>query len=144
MALRINHNVNKDYKTYLEGLFYNNPRQKFHINAIERMIEKYGEPRIIEKNGYIKMITNKCPESRSLFISQGPILIGVLIYHRNTPNNIEIIHTALNTEYINNDELQLMDLLKKCINHLNIQEVQTFSIGYLESRSGNNIYFNVN
>jgi len=143
VKIYISSKVKKEYRDDLEKLFFHNARQKYHFRSIEKMVIEYGEPRIIENNGYIEMITNKCLESRSLFISQGPILIGVIIYHRNTPSNIEIIHVALYNEYINNDELQLVDLMKKCIDFINIKEIQTFTIGYLKSRNRKDVYFNI-
>ena len=72
--LKYSSRINPCYRTVLEKLFYYNPRQVYHINVIEDMVEKYGTPEIAEIDGYLEMRTANCPESRSLFISLGPVL----------------------------------------------------------------------
>lgn len=120
--------ISYNYKSVTENLFYHNSRQHFHINAIERMVYKYGNPKIIEKDGYLEMTSEKCPYSHSLFISKGPALIGVLIYYQSSNTNIEIIHIALNNDYSMNN---LFGLLNNCIKFLNIEKLKTFSVGYI-------------
>ena len=138
---KFNSRVNSYYRTALEKLFYYNPRQIYHINAIEDMVEQYGTPLIAERDGYLEMRTKNCPESRSLFISLGPVLTGVLIYYQNSPANIHIIHIAIDNEYLNSD---MISFLKKCVRHVNIPSVKSFSIGYLDSKHNNKIYNNIN
>lgn len=128
LSIDICNKIKSDYRNYLEKLFYHNQRQRFHIKAIERMVEKYGNPKIIEKDGYLEMTSEKCSDSRSLFISKGPALIGVLIYYQSSNTNIEIIHIALNNDYSMNN---LFGLLNNCIKFLNIEKLKTFSVGYI-------------
>jgi len=126
--ISISNRINEIYYGNLEKIFYLNSRQHFHIKAIERMVEKYGNPKIIEKDGYLEMTSEKCSDSRSLFISKGPALIGVLIYYQSSNTNIEIIHIALNNDYSMNN---LFGLLNNCIKFLNIEKLKTFSVGYI-------------
>ena len=130
--------VSYRYRIALEQLFFHNPRQHFHINAVKRMVEKYGNPKIIEKDGYLEMTSENCSDSHSLFISQGPVLIGILIYHQNCPSNIEFIHIAINDEYINGD---LSDLLLKCVGYLKLENIKTYTIGYLERETREKKHF---
>jgi hypothetical protein len=129
-------NVNK--RDELERImFFNQNQKQFHPNII-RLIEVYGRPSIVEKDNKLRIILEKV-NCQNLFIRRGNNLVGALIYHRNLPDNIDLIHIAVDEKYSSTGVyagemivLRMIKELKRIV--LMIKGVKKVSVSYKQKR----------
>lgn len=93
--------------------FYESPGQ-FQFNIIQ-LVESYGEPEIVSINDKLH-ITLKKVDCQNLFVIKNDELIGVLIYVRNLPDNIELVHIVVDEKYSFSGEYADEMLVFKMIN----------------------------
>lgn len=87
------------YREELKKLFFFNPCQHKCERLINAVVNKYGEPRIVDiSNGNIAMTIQNHPDCNCMFISTGPLLLGVAIYVIEG-EVLNILHLAVRQNY---------------------------------------------
>jgi hypothetical protein len=128
--------VHPQYNELLEKLIFFNYHQSLYEAEIVRAIEKYGELRIVTGEQGLSIKLGAQFDSQCIFASYGPILIGVLVYAKNTlENNVHVIHIAVAEEYSSRGKYARMQALTKMIDHLKdtvrkIKGINTITLEY--------------
>ncbi len=125
-------------------LYFNNNQGKCSVNII-KTIELYGIPRIIEKNNSL-LIAFEETDCQNLFVTKNDELIGVLIFYRNKPDNIDLIHIAVDEKYSSMGEYVDNFLFLKMIQKLKniarmIKGIKTITIKYVDRIENSNAPF---
>jgi hypothetical protein len=99
-------------------MFFNGNQKQFHLDIV-KLVESFGEPEIIEKDGRLR-ITLPRVDCQNLFATKNGSLVGLLIFNRSSPEHIELIHIAVDEKYSSTGEyadeklvLRMMSELKK-------------------------------
>ena len=114
MDIHFSSSIRADYRDSLERVFYFNKNQSRYYQAIMRLIDQYGEPRIVQEDANITMCVGDQIESRCLFASVGPKIIGVIIYGFDPPEQYRVLHLAVDEDYTMkgpNQEQNLVEML---------------------------------
>jgi len=78
--------LNGAYHDALERIFYHNEQQQKLADAILKAVERYGVPRITNKNGQLRILFDSGLEPQTLFAMEegrdGMELVGVIVYTR--------------------------------------------------------------
>ncbi len=92
-----------EYRDELESLMFFNPQQKKAQAGISRAIRDYGVPNIVEENGRLRISVEGLPESQTLYAldpaGEKPLLAGVMVYMRTDPENLVLLHIAVDEDY---------------------------------------------
>jgi len=94
--------VQKQSREAVENLFFLNPRQYRVRDGITDALEKFGHPRLEEKDDNIYLRVGD-KDAQALFAFDGnrgggdPI--GVVVFLRNSPAEIIIVHLAVQPDY---------------------------------------------
>jgi hypothetical protein len=121
----------------LERMFYfNNNQEKCCLNII-MAIELYGIPNIINKNNSLFIAFEKV-DCQNLFVIKNGELVGALVFYRNKPENIDLIHIAIDEKYSSTGEYVDNILFLKMINELKkiarmIKGIKTITIKYIDN-----------
>jgi hypothetical protein len=96
------------YREELEKILFFNSRQHESIQGIKKSVEKYGGPRIYEKNGCLGLCTERVPDSQYLYAldeTKNPaVLAGMLLFVRNSANTLEALHIAAAESYMASEQ----------------------------------------
>lgn len=108
------------YRGDLEELLFFNANQEDHSSAINDVIEMYGTPTIVNDNGSLRVVVGSLPDLQALFAFQGTgtrRLIGVVVFVRNDPRTLTVLHIAVQEEYsstgLHADEMLTVRLIGK-------------------------------
>lgn len=140
MSINFKSEIGESYREILETLLYFNTQQRKVISGIESAIDKYGLPKIIKENNKLKITLEKIESPQTIFAFDNEDLVGLIIFHRETFDNIVILHIAISEKYslINNQSfslaIALIEELKKKAK--NIKGVKTLSIYYRKDNLG--------
>lgn len=114
-------------------MFFNGNQGQFYFDIV-KLVESFGEPEIIEKDRRLR-ITLPRIDCQNIFATKQDSLVGLLIYNRSLPEQIEIIHIVVDEKYsstgIYADKklvLKMMSELKKIA--LMIKGLKTIHINY--------------
>ena len=113
-SLHYAHHVPPEYCEALEAMFYFNPNQARHYRRIAKVIETYGPPKIVKKNGRVSLGIEGMPDCQSLFAFYGPKLAGAMIYDQPSENKVNLLHLALEPSFTTDGpygSVQLMNLM---------------------------------
>ena len=110
--------IKMDYYDILERLLFFNKQQDRHRNTIIEFIEKYGEPNIINNGGKLSIKVGENVETHCIFASNGPKLVGVLIYTQDLPENILVLHIAVDEDYSIRGKYSKKNLVIKIVEEL--------------------------
>jgi len=92
------------YRDALEELLFFNPQQHKFISDIIDCIETFGQPLIVEDNGFLRIHVEGLPDVQYLYAlecSSGDTNpIGVIIYNRIDSQNIVLMHIGVKEEYL--------------------------------------------
>lgn len=95
-----------DLKEQLEKIFFFNDRQSFYIDEILQTVKLFGDPKMKETDFGITIVLPKVPHAQCLF-GIAPLqnkLLGVGIYTREVPEELEILHIATCSSWQKSDE----------------------------------------
>ena len=129
--------INVSEIDFVEKLLYFNDNQHKYMDDIETSITSYGEPRIIVENNRLAIIIANI-EPQTLFVSIENEHIGLVIFNRDTIENIDIVHIALHEDFqsgvVYGDEM----LVPRILNHLvslakHLKGVKTITVKYKPS-----------
>jgi hypothetical protein len=90
------------YESDLEALMFFNPQQKKFRNAVSHLVEYYGNPKIIKDGDRLRLQIGSS-SAQTLFCFDRPTdgeLIGVVVYIRESIEQLAIIHLAVKEEYL--------------------------------------------
>ncbi len=126
--------ISPDQREALERIFFFNKNQAEYYFDIEHLIELYGQPRIVEENDRLHLNFEKI-DCQNLFTTVNDNLAGLAIFYRDSVDNIDLIHIAVDEKYsstgIYADRLlvfQMINELKKIA--LKIKGIKTITVKY--------------
>ena len=127
--------ISEQYEKILERMFYFNDQQNIFYSRIMELVQKYGEPRIVHRGSNIAMEVDPSICCQCLFAAIGPKLVGVLVYTKDSPQNLLILHIAVEEVYSYRGELRDLMLIGRMIEQLKEiahaqKEIKTITIGY--------------
>lgn len=112
--------LNQDYSEALERLMYFNPGQHTMHNAIVKSVERFGQPRVVTINGYLRITVDKLNDVQSLYALENDRLVGILVYFRFTTEYLTVLHIAVDEDYSSRGKfshkmlmMRMLDLLRK-------------------------------
>jgi hypothetical protein len=92
-----------NYLEDLKNLFYFNENQYRIREDIVTVIEMFGTPSIVQKNGLLRVALDSHFEPQAVFVLENEKpnaqLIGVFVYVRDTPDNIALTYISVDMEY---------------------------------------------
>ena len=127
-----------DQRETLEQIFFFNKNQSKYYFNIKNLIELYGKPEIVEENKrlYLKLEKTDC---QNLFTTVNNNLVGLVIYCRDSLDNIDLIHIAVDEKYssigIYADKSLVIQMINKLrIIALKIKDIKTITVKYNQER----------
>lgn len=95
--------IDSEKKDKLEQImFFNGNQGQFYFDIV-RLVESFGEPEIIEKDDRLRIALPRV-ECQNLFATKNGSLVGLLIFNRSSPEQIEIIHIVVDEKYSSTGE----------------------------------------
>lgn len=131
--------VKKDLRGSLESLLFFNEQQDKFFKDIIRSIDTFGIPDIITDGELLRIRVGEYIDAQSIFAFNGDNddanLIGLIIYFRNSKENIMVLHIAVDEKYSPNGKFSDQILALKLINKVReagrfIKGVKSLSIAY--------------
>lgn len=114
------------YYDELEALMFFNPQQIKLKNTVSQLVERYGNPRIVNQQGRLWLEIGSSFLAQTLFCFDGSTqrnLIGVVVYIRECIEDLTIIHLCVREDYSISgcyaDQFLVLHLMQK------IQEIGT-------------------
>ena len=127
-----------DQRETLEQIFFFNKNQSKYYFYIKNLIELYGKPEIVEENKrlYLKLEKTDC---QNLFTTVNNNLVGLVIYCRDSLDNIDLIHIAVDEKYssigIYADKSLVIQMINKLrMIALKIKDIKTITVKYNQER----------
>lgn len=126
--------INAQEKDNLEQImFFNKNQGQFYFDIV-KLVDTFGEPEIIEENGQLH-ITLPRIDCQNIFASMNNNLAGVLIFNRNSADNIDLVHIVVGDKYSYTGEYADEMLVLRMINELKkialmIKNIKTIHINY--------------
>lgn len=100
MNFFITSEISIDYKNELESLLFFNDEQPKFQQAIVASINQFGLPEIKQSNDKLKVVINNLDvQTLFAFNEENNKLSGVMIFYRDSIENITLIHIAVSREY---------------------------------------------
>ena len=90
--------INPDQRETLERVFFYNKNQSEYYFDIKHLVESYGQPRIVEENDRLYLNFEKI-DCQNIFIIIDHNLVGLAIYYRDSLDNIDLVHIAVDEKY---------------------------------------------
>ena len=126
--------INPDQRETLERIFFFNKNHTEYYFDIKHLIESYGQPRIVEKKDRL-YLNFKNIDCQNIFTIIDNNLVGLAIYYRDSMDNIDLVHIAVDEEYSSKgtqiDKLlvfQIINELKKVA--MKIKDINTITVKY--------------
>lgn len=103
LKIRITSLLGADFLNELEQLLFFNPQQGNWRRRIVSSVERLGNPRLVERQGGLRVEMPGAPDSQTLYAlaesSRIAELAGLLTFNRNNDSEFEILHLAVRFEY---------------------------------------------
>lgn len=137
--------LKKDYRNDLEQLLFLNPNQEKALPAILRSITLYGQPKIVEKDGLLRIAIGDCVDAQDLYAFEDhlmfPRLVGCVIYLRDRPDNLSIVHFAVTPDRLMSESKDAIPLVARLVQQvvavaMQIKGISTVTVTY--TRGGKN------
>ena len=130
--------INPEQRGVLERvIFFNNNQTEYYFD-IEHLIKSYGQPRIVEENDRVYLNFEKI-DCQNIFIIIDHNLVGLAIYYRDSLDNIDLVHIAVDEKYSSTGKyadkllvLQMINKLKKIA--LKLKGIKTITVKYGQKR----------
>ena len=126
--------INPEQRGVLERVFFFNKNQTEYYFDIGKLIGSYGKPRIIEENDRLYLNFEKI-DCQNIFIIIDHNLVSLAIYYRDSLDNIDLVHIAVDEKYSSTGKyadkllvLQMINKLKKIA--LKIKGIKTITVKY--------------
>ena len=126
--------INPEQRGVLERVFFFNKNQKEYYFDIKHLIESYGKPEIVEENDKLYLNFEKI-DCQNIFSIIDHNLVSLAIYCRDSLDNIDLVHIAVDEKYSSTgkyaDKLlvfQIINELRKIV--LRIKGIKTITIRY--------------
>ena len=126
--------INPDQKETLERIFFFNKNHTEYYFDIKHLIESYGQPRIVEEKDrlYLNFENIDCQNIFSIIDNN---LVGLAIYYRDSLDNIDLVHIAVDEKYSSKGTQTDKFLIFRIINELKkivmrIKGINTITIKY--------------
>ena len=130
--------INPDQRETLERVFFYNKNQTEYYFDIKHLIESCGQPRIVEENNRLYLNFEKI-DCQNIFTIIDHNLVGLAIYYRDSLDNIDLVHIAVDEKYSSTGKyadkllvLQIINELKKFA--LKIKDIKTIIVKYGQKR----------
>ncbi|MFV2033166.1 MAG: hypothetical protein ACC663_11775 [Gammaproteobacteria bacterium] len=98
-TILITSRLGEDFREDLEQAMFFNQKQYKAEAGIRNCVERYGIPEITTENGYLRIRVNAFSVTQTLFAidrtESEDILSGVIVYVRDTADNILVLHIAI-------------------------------------------------
>ncbi|NJK47510.1 hypothetical protein HC931_04340 [Candidatus Gracilibacteria bacterium] len=91
------------HENALEALMFFNPQQKKFRNTVSQLVECYGNPKIFKDGDRIRLQIGSSSIAQTLFCLDRATdgeLIGVVVYIRESIEQLAIIHLAVQEDYL--------------------------------------------
>ena len=126
--------INPEQRGVLERVFFFNKNLTEYYFDIEHLIESYGQPRIVEENDRLYLNFEKI-DCQNIFIIIDNNLVGLAIYYRDSLDNIDLVHIAVDEKYSSKDTQTDKFLVFRIINEMKkivmeIKGINTIIIKY--------------
>ena len=96
--------LGEEFREDLEQILFFNPEQHKAIVDIEHCVKHYGVPEITNVNGYLRINLNSYSVAQTLYSidrgENGDTLAGVIVFVRNTHEDISVLFVAIAKNYI--------------------------------------------
>ena len=117
----------------LEELLFFNTRQADYSNDIRQLIDAYGMPHIV-KNKMLSIKFDKI-ESNTVFATFEDSLLGLFVFNRDSRENIDLVHIAIDPVYSSSGKTGSELLVVKMLLELKrissyIKGVETITLKY--------------
>jgi len=127
--------IDEKYYDALESLVYFNKQQRLYYRNILDGIEKYGEPKIIRNNNQLKLEVGNNTSTQCIFANHEGKPVGMLLYTRNHPHNIHIVHIALDNDFTLKGQFSKSMLVSRMLKQVQeiakrIKGINTITIEY--------------
>src|SRR5665213_2093758 len=100
-------------KAALEHLLYFNVNQERMRPAIQKSIDSYGVPEILDKNGTLSIRVGSIQEVQTLFaVSEYGHPMGVAIFVRSDPERVVVLHLGVLPRLRSNSDVNAQVLLE--------------------------------
>ena len=130
--------INPDQRETLERIFFFNKNHMEYYFDIELLIESYGQPRIVKENNRLNINFEKVACQNIIAIIDH-YLVGLAIYYRDSLDNIDLVHIAVDEKYSSTGKyadkllvLHMINKLKKIA--LKIKGIKTITVKYGQKR----------
>jgi len=121
-TILITSRLGEDYRGDLERVMFFNPKQQYAENAIRSCVEDYGIPEIITENGYLRINLESFSRAQALFsidrTESEDILAGIIVYVRDSVDDISILHVAIAESYIHLGPIITARLIWDLLSHV--------------------------
>jgi len=126
--------INTDQWETLERIFFFNKNQAEYYFDIEHLIESYGQPRIVEENDRLYLNFEKI-DCQNLFTTVNDNLASLAIFYRDSRDNIDLVHIAVDEKYSSTGKYAYKLLVFQIINELKkialrLKDIKTITVKY--------------
>jgi len=131
--------LTEGYLEDLKNLMFFNHNQSKVVPGILESVKRYGLPKLTVQNGIIKIRVGDIVDVQTIFVlnnsSPQKNLVGVIIYFRESTDNLMLLHIAIKEEYSFHSSRKDLYILFKMIEKLKsvasrISGIKTISILY--------------
>ena len=130
--------INPDQRETLERIFFFNKNHTEYYFDIKHLIESYGQPRIVEEKDMLYLNFEKI-DCQNIFTIIVNNLVGLAIYYRDSLDNIDLVHIAVDEKYSSTGKyadkllvLHMINKLKKIA--LKIKGIKSITVKYGQKR----------
>lgn len=129
----------KDHRGELEELMFFHPQQERFASSIVNTIETYGSPRVVEKEGQLRIALQGVTEVQTVYaVMEGLLqreLVGVVVFTRTNNNNLEVLFIVVKDEYTQTGsksgrQVTLLLIQELCRIARQIRGIHSVQIGY--------------
>lgn len=121
-TILITSRLNEEFREDLEQTLFFNPQQHKAEMGIRDCVERFGVPEISTENGFLRINVAAYPGSQALFsidrTESEDILTGVIVYVRDTHEDISILHIAVAENYILKGQIPTARLVWDLLRHV--------------------------
>jgi hypothetical protein len=128
---RFHSKMSSSYTEALTKLFFFNEKQQAHYDQIVTVVGKFGEPRLIQEGDFISLGIIGRPDSKSIFVSYGPALVGALIYLIEPHDTLQVVHIVIDPKFSKSEKgqnhfvtINILEHLKEVAKRLDAKKIK--------------------